>query len=82
MKYLQDYWDLLSYRILSEARAENRQLYIGFSWWILEPLAYITVLYLVFGVDPTDNYWGVYVQGELIFTSDRAGGLKIYKHVP
>ena len=33
-------------------------------------------------VDPTDNYWGVYVQGELIFTSDRAGGLKIYKHVP
>lgn len=33
-------------------------------------------------VDPTDNYWGVFVQGELIFTSDRAGGLKIYKHVP
>ncbi|MCZ6830528.1 MAG: ABC transporter permease [Gammaproteobacteria bacterium] len=50
MKYLRDHWDLLSYRILSEARAENRQLYIGFSWWVLEPLAYITVLYLVFGV--------------------------------
>ena len=50
MKYLRDYWDLVSYRILSEARAESRQLYIGFSWWILEPLAYMTVLYLVFGV--------------------------------
>lgn len=33
-------------------------------------------------VDPGDNYWGVYVQGELIFTSDRDTGLKIYKHVP
>ena len=33
-------------------------------------------------VDPGDNYWGVYVQGDLIFTSDRANGLKIYKHVP
>ena len=50
MKYLRDHWDLLSYRILSDVRAENRQLYIGFSWWILEPLAYLTVLYLVFGV--------------------------------
>jgi hypothetical protein len=33
-------------------------------------------------VDAGDNYWGVYVQGDLIFTSDRATGLKIYKHVP
>ncbi len=34
------------------------------------------------GVDVGDNYWGVYVEGELIFTSDRDTGLKIYKHVP
>lgn len=33
-------------------------------------------------VDPGGNYWGVYVQGELILTSDRDTGLKIYKHVP
>ena len=50
MKYLREYRELLIYRILSEVRAENRQLYIGFSWWILEPLAYLTVLYLVFGI--------------------------------
>lgn len=47
---MREHWDLLSYRILSEVRAENRQLYIGFSWWLLEPLAYLTVLYFVFGV--------------------------------
>lgn len=50
MKYLRDHWDLISYRVLSEARSENRQLYIGFAWWILEPAAYMAVLYLVFGV--------------------------------
>ena len=33
-------------------------------------------------VDPSDNYWGVYVQGDSIFSSDRAHGLVIYKHVP
>ncbi len=33
-------------------------------------------------VDMGDNYWGVYVQGDLIFVSDRDTGLKIYKHVP
>lgn len=29
-----------------------------------------------------DNYWGVYVQNDLILTSDRDRGLVIYKHVP
>lgn len=33
-------------------------------------------------VNPGESYWGVYVQGDLIFTSDRDTGLKIYKHVP
>ncbi len=33
-------------------------------------------------VHPGDNYWGVYVQGDLIFASDRTTGLKIFKHVP
>ena len=50
MKHLRDHWDLISYRVLSEVRSENRQLYIGFAWWILEPAAYMAVLYLVFGV--------------------------------
>ena len=29
-----------------------------------------------------NNLWGVYTQGELILSSDRATGLHIYKHVP
>jgi lipopolysaccharide transport system permease protein len=36
--------------IISSARNESRQLYAGFSWWILEPLIYMTVMYVVFGV--------------------------------
>ncbi len=34
------------------------------------------------GVSSGDNYWGVYVHGELILASDRGRGLVIYKHVP
>ncbi len=34
------------------------------------------------GVSAGDNYWGVYVHGELILASDRDRGLVIYKHVP
>lgn len=33
-------------------------------------------------MEPGDNYWGVYVQGDLILASDRSRGLVIYKHVP
>jgi hypothetical protein len=29
-----------------------------------------------------NNFWGVYVQGDLIFASDRDSGLHIFKFVP
>jgi lipopolysaccharide transport system permease protein len=50
VRQLRNYWDLLSYRVLADARSENRQLYLGSLWWVLEPLAHMTVLYLIFGV--------------------------------
>ena len=48
--YLRENWNLLSYRVWADLRNESRQLYIGSFWWILEPLAHMSVLYLVFGV--------------------------------
>jgi lipopolysaccharide transport system permease protein len=46
----------LAYR---ELRAESERTYIGFLWWILEPLASLLVYYVVFGLVLTrniDNY--------------------------
>ncbi len=50
MKFFSDRIDLLLYMVVSSARNESRQLYAGFSWWVLEPLIYMTVMYLVFAV--------------------------------
>ena len=50
MKHLYSYRDLLAYRVLSEARKEARQFYLGVLWWILEPVAQVVALYLMFGV--------------------------------
>ena len=50
MNKLFGYRDLLTYRVLFEARKDARQFYMGALWWILEPAAQIAVLYLVFGV--------------------------------
>jgi lipopolysaccharide transport system permease protein len=50
VNFIRDYWDLLNYRVLIEAKNETRQLYMGLAWWVLEPAAYMTVMYLIFGV--------------------------------
>lgn len=50
MNHLYGYRDLLTYRVLFEAKKDARQLYMGALWWVLEPAAQIAVLYLVFGI--------------------------------
>ncbi len=50
MKLPRQRLDLLWYMVVSSARTETRQLYAGVAWWLLEPLLYMSVMYLVFGV--------------------------------
>ena len=40
--------DLVLYRGLSELRAEASRSYLGIIWWVMEPLLYVGVFYLVF----------------------------------
>ena len=40
--------DLVLYRGLSELRAEASRSYLGIIWWVLEPLLFVGVFYLVF----------------------------------
>ncbi len=44
------YIDLVLYRGISELRAEANRSYLGIIWWIMEPLMYVGVFYLVFGL--------------------------------
>lgn len=42
--------DLVLYRGLSELRAEASRSYLGIIWWVMEPVLYVGVFYLVFGL--------------------------------
>lgn len=43
-------YDLLVFRTYADLRAEVERTYLGFMWWILEPLLFMAVFYYVFGV--------------------------------
>jgi len=42
------YVDLLLYKAYADLRAENERTYIGFMWWIIEPVVNMAVFYFVF----------------------------------
>lgn len=44
------YMELLSYKVFADLRAEARQTYLNFLWWVIEPVLYMTVFYVVFGL--------------------------------
>lgn len=41
---------LIWYKALAELRAEASRYYLGFVWWVMEPLLYILAFYFVFAI--------------------------------
>ncbi len=44
------YFDLLIYRSFAELKSEAARAYLGVLWWLIEPLLYLSVFYVVFGL--------------------------------
>jgi lipopolysaccharide transport system permease protein len=44
------YLQLVWYKALAELHAEAARAYLGFLWWIVEPLLYMSAFYVVFGL--------------------------------
>jgi lipopolysaccharide transport system permease protein len=44
------YVELIIYRALADFKSEVSRMYLGILWWVLEPLLYVLVFYVVFGV--------------------------------
>lgn len=44
------YIDLVWYKSIAELRAEAARAYLGFLWWIVEPIIYMIAFYIVFAV--------------------------------
>lgn len=42
--------DLILYKTQADLRAEAAKTYIGFLWWVLDPLMFMAIFYVVFGL--------------------------------
>lgn len=53
-KYHQSRWqhyrDLLLFKIYTDLKIETQITYLGFLWWFLEPIFFLSIYYVVFGV--------------------------------
>ncbi len=47
---LSRYKEIIVYKSYTELRAEAARSYLGIGWWVLEPVLYMAVFYLVFSV--------------------------------
>ncbi|WP_024335038.1 ABC transporter permease [Desulfotignum balticum] len=43
-------YEIIKYRAIAELKAEIRRGFLGIIWWILEPVLYMTIFYIVFAV--------------------------------
>ena len=66
LRYLGFIW----YRALAQLRSESARAYLGYVWWILEPLLYLVVFYVVFALvlnRGDENYVRVLLVGLVVF---------------
>jgi len=47
---MENYLELVRYRVIAELRTEMARAYLGLLWWVLEPLLYMLVFYFIFAV--------------------------------
>ena len=53
------YLDIIAFKSYADLQAERQRTYLGFLWWIFEPLMYMAVMWFVFGYilkRGTDSY--------------------------
>ena len=42
--------DIIQYKTYAELKAESQRYYLGFLWWLIEPVVYMLVFYFIFAV--------------------------------
>ncbi len=47
---IKQYLDLILYKTYADLRAETERTYLGFLWWVFEPILFMGVFYVVFGI--------------------------------
>ncbi|MCK5718386.1 MAG: ABC transporter permease [Thiomargarita sp.] len=50
LNFLLRYIELILYKTYADLKAETERTYLGFLWWIFEPILYMSVFYIFFGI--------------------------------
>lgn len=50
MRVLKPYLGLIFYKTYADLKAETERTYLGFLWWIFEPIMFMLVFYIIFGL--------------------------------
>ena len=50
LNILARYIELILYKTYADLKAETERTYLGFLWWIFEPIMYMSVFYVIFGL--------------------------------
>ena len=64
------YLEFIWYRSLAQLRSESSRAYLGYLWWVLEPLLYLAVFYVVFALvlnRGDENYVQVLLTGLVVW---------------
>lgn len=67
---IKQYWLLVDALARFSLKADARRYFLGYLWWILEPLLYVAVFYVVFNVllgTRQDNFLTFLIVGKLTF---------------
>ena len=64
------HFDFVLYRAMAQLKTESSRAYMGYAWWVLEPLLYLVVFYVVFGMifaRGTPNYIDILITGLVVW---------------
>lgn len=43
-------FELVTYKVIADLRAEAARTYLGFIWWVLDPIIFMLIFYVLFGL--------------------------------
>lgn len=65
------FWAVFFTKLAFNLRSEVSRTYLGYIWWLLEPVLFVTALYIVFGIflrTRTENFLMFLVCGQVAFS--------------
>ena len=70
MLRLRNYTDLVLFKVYADLKSDTERNYLGWLWWVLEPIVQIAIYYVVFGIfmaSPIKNFFDFLLVGVVMW---------------